>query len=279
MTSSAVDDLLRAAAQLRDEASAAREGLGRPPAFHVYNPLDYAWPLHEAFVRRYGGETHREAVLVGMNPGPWGMVQTGIPFGDPVVVRDWMGLAAAVGRPPDTEAHPSRPVLGLASTRREVSGTRLYGLARDSFGGIEAFFERVWIVNYCPLAIFDAGGTNVTPPQLSADQRRTLAVPCDQHLGGVVNILRPSVVIGIGLYAFGRVQAVLDSLPGAVRPASAQLLHPSPASPRANKGWAEEALAELRAAGVHPSALGTGPAGRHPSGAGTGPAGAGGKRS
>ena len=34
----------------------------------------------------------KEAVFLGMNPGLWGMAQTGVPFGTVSLVRDWMGI-------------------------------------------------------------------------------------------------------------------------------------------------------------------------------------------
>jgi single-strand selective monofunctional uracil DNA glycosylase len=242
--------LLDLAAALRDGAASARSDLG-PRAVHVYNPLDYAWSVHSAYVARFA-PARPDALLVGMNPGPWGMVQTGVPFGDPVVVGEWMGLTGAVGQPPENERHRDRPVRGLESSRREVSGQRLYGLARDAFGGLEAFLARLWIVNYCPLAIFDAAGANVTPPQLSARERTVLAGPSDSHLREVIALLRPRAVVGIGIYAFERVQSVVDGL-GPHAPAAARMLHPSPASPRANRDWASLALADLAAAGVFPA--------------------------
>jgi len=43
-----------------------------PPITHVYNPLDYARDVHAEYLARYGGGP-KEIVLVGMNPGPFGM--------------------------------------------------------------------------------------------------------------------------------------------------------------------------------------------------------------
>ncbi len=246
-----MNDLLEASRRLRDEAGAVRASLG-PAAVHVYNPLEYAWDLHAAYVTRFANQAPREAVLVGMNPGPWGMVQTGIPFGDPVVVREWMGLSGAVSAPPTAEMHASRPVLGLASTRREISGSRLYGLANDAFGGIDAFFRRFWVVNYCPLAIFDASGRNITPVQLSSTDRALLAEPSDRHLRAIIALLRPRVVVGVGTYAEGRAREALAAMPPEDRPPVGRILHPSPASPRANTGWPAQALAELAELGIVP---------------------------
>ena len=44
---------------------------------HVYNPLDYAIEPHGNFVRKYCS-SNKDVLFVGMNPGPFGMAQTGV---------------------------------------------------------------------------------------------------------------------------------------------------------------------------------------------------------
>lgn len=214
-----------------------------PPVAWVYNPLAYAWPLCEAYLLRWGRGT-REVVLLGMNPGPFGMVQTGVPFGDPAMVRGWLRLEGKVGRP--AREHPRRPVLGLDSPRREVSGARLWGWARERFGTPERFFRDFFVANWCPLAFLDAGGRNLTPDKLSAAERAALAGPCDRALRAVVAALRPRFVVGVGTFAAQRAREALAGT-GVVVGA---MLHPSPASPRANRGWAEQAERDLRVLGI-----------------------------
>ena len=136
-----------------------------PPVTHVYNPLVYAWELHAAYIR-LAGAGHKRVVFLGMNPGPFGMAQTGVPFGEIPAVRDWMRLHGTVGKPP--EEHPKRPVTGLACTRSEVSGARLWGAVADRFGRPEAFFRDHFVANYCPLVFMEASGRNRTPDKLAA---------------------------------------------------------------------------------------------------------------
>src|SRR5215831_613721 len=100
----------------------------RKPVTHVYDPLGYARAGWRAYAERWG-RGPKEVVLVGMNPGPFGMAQTGVPFGEVELVRDWLGIDAKIGRPP--REHPKRPVEGFACARREVSGQRLWGFARE----------------------------------------------------------------------------------------------------------------------------------------------------
>ncbi len=234
--------LLSIADDLSRRLEALRFG---PPVTHVYNPLVYARTAHSAYLERYGGG-RKEFVLVGMNPGPWGMVQTGVPFGEVAAVRDWLGITAPVRQP--AALHPKRPVQGFACRRSEVSGRRLWGWIRARWGTPEAFFRRGFVANYCPLAFFDAAGRNLTPDKLPAADRAALLAACDQALRRTVELLRPSWVLGVGNFAEGRARAALVGLPVRI----GRIPHPSPASPLANRGWAPAADAALAACGGMP---------------------------
>ena len=210
-----------------------------PPVTHVYNPLEYAWRAHRGYLERYGG-LGAKVVLLGMNPGPWGMSQTGVPFGDVEMTRAWLGLETPVAAP--RGEHPKRPVLGFACPRREVSGTRLWSWAREAFGTPEAFFSAFFVWNYCPLAFMEASGRNRTPDKLPAAERAPLYRACDEALRGVVVRLAPTHVIGIGRFGGDRAQAALAD----IGPRVGWAPHPSPANPAANRGWAERFSAALR---------------------------------
>ena len=214
-----------------------------PPVAQVYNPLRYAWQAHARYLERYGAAP-KEVVLVGMNPGPWGMAQTGVPFGEVTLVREWLGIEVPIGRPP--REHPRRPIEGFACKRREVSGSRLWGWAKARFGTPEAFFERFFVYNYCPLAFMERSGRNRTPDKLPAAERGPLFEACDRALREALEILSPKWAIGIGRFAHGRILAVSDGAPYRV----GQILHPSPASPLANRGWAEQVETQLEALGI-----------------------------
>jgi single-strand selective monofunctional uracil DNA glycosylase len=235
-----VPPLIKAA---RDLATQAEELRFAAPVSHVYNPLVYAWNAHEIYLSRFAA-TPKEVVFLGMNPGPFGMAQTGVPFGEISAVRDWMKISAAIGRP--VREHPKRPVLGFACARSEVSGQRLWGLFAQRFGTAEKFFARHFVVNYCPLAFLTATGSNLTPDKLRPEERESLGRICDAHLRRVLEILQPKWLIGVGGFATDRAEIAAVGLPIHVR----QILHPSPASPAANRGWAAKATAQLEAIGV-----------------------------
>jgi len=218
------------------------------PVAHVYRPLVYARPLHEQYLTRFGGGTKR-VLFLGMNPGPWGMAQTGVPFGEVAAVRDWMGIHGDVAAPDDP--HPKRPVAGLACPRSEVSGRRLWTLMQERFDSPEAFHAEHFVVNYCPLLFMDTGARNFTPDKLPAAERAALEHACDAHLRTVVETLEPAHVVGVGRWAEKRAGlALADGSGRADAPTISTVLHPSPASPAANRGWAPAAVRQLTASGV-----------------------------
>jgi single-strand selective monofunctional uracil DNA glycosylase len=215
-----------------------------PPVSHIYNPLDYAWAPHEAYLRRYGAGKKR-VVFIGMNPGPFGMVQCGVPFGEIAAVRDWMGIEAEVATP--AVVNPKKPIEGYACTRSEVSGRRLWALFAERFGSASAFFAEHFVANYCPLAFFDHA-RNVTPDKLPAEEVLPLYAACDEHLRALVAALSPEWVIGIGGFAETRAAQALAGTSVRV----GRVLHPSPASPAANRGWSQAARTQLIVQGVWP---------------------------
>jgi single-strand selective monofunctional uracil DNA glycosylase len=212
------------------------------PVSHIYNPLVYAWAPHELYLRRFGAN-RKKVVFIGMNPGPFGMVQCGVPFGEIAAVRDWMEIDAIVNKP--VRENPKRPVEGFASTRSEVSGRRLWSLFQQRYGTANEFFAEHFVANYCPLAFFD-NGRNLTPDKLPASECAPLYAACDEHLRQLVTALDPEWVIGVGAFAEARAAEALAGM----RVRIGRVLHPSPASPAANRGWAEAATKQLAALGI-----------------------------
>jgi single-strand selective monofunctional uracil DNA glycosylase len=202
-------------------------------------------------VTRYGA-TPKRVVLLGMNPGPFGMMQTGVPFGEVAAVRDWMGIRAPVEKP--KREHPRRPIEGFECGRSEVSGRRLWAWAAQRFGPADAFFADWFVLNYCPLAFLEASGRNFTPDKLPAALLAEVHAACDRHLAAALTTLAPQWAIGVGAFAETRLRAVLESdlIDGAVarKIRVGQILHPSPASPAANRGWEAAAEKQLAALGV-----------------------------
>jgi len=219
--------LVKIAQILADDVDALTFGA---PVTHIYNPLRYAWRVHERYLERYGSAP-KEIILLGMNPGPFGMAQTGVPFGEVDAVRSWLKLEAQIDAP--AHPHPRRPVLGFGCRRREISGQRLWGWARAHTP--EEFFARFWVGNYCPLAFMEASGRNRTPDQLPAAEQTALFACCDRALVATIEVLRPQWVIGVGRFATQRAALALTGYNTRI----GGVTHPSPANPLANHGWAQ----------------------------------------
>jgi single-strand selective monofunctional uracil DNA glycosylase len=236
----------------RDLIAAARELAERvdrlafqPPVTHVYNPLDYAWAPHEMYLQKYGASKKR-VVFIGMNPGPFGMAQTGIPFGEIAAVRDWLKISAPVKKP--AKENPKRPITGFDCPRSEVSGRRLWGLFAERFKAADCFFVEHFIANYCPLAFCEQSGLNRTPDKLPASEREPLLEACNDHLARTLEILEPEWLIGVGDWAAKHGKIACEKVKGNIQ--VGRVLHPSPASPAANRGWAQKATEQLIELGV-----------------------------
>jgi single-strand selective monofunctional uracil DNA glycosylase len=240
MSATIANRVVAAGRRLCRDTAALRFG---QPVTHVYNPLVYARKTYEAYVRTYAASRKR-VLFLGMNPGPFGMAQTGVPFGDVDHVRDFLAIEGSVARP-DPE-HPRRPIRGFACARREVSGARLWGAVAAHFGRPRRFFASHFVANYCPLVFLEESGRNRTPDKLRNSEAEPLFVACDRHLRRLVDLLEPRWVVAIGVFAEARARSALGEREVSI----GRIAHPSPANPRAQRGWARLARGELEKLGV-----------------------------
>lgn len=206
----------------------------------TYDPLDYAWKAHSAYLAL--ARPRPRALMLGMNPGPFGMVQTGVPFGEVEAVRRFLGITSGVKAP--SETHPRRPVLGFDCARSEVSGRRFWGLMEKVFGTPERFFRSAFVWNWCPLAFTARSGANITPDKVEAAARMRIERACDRALTRVIEAMEPRMLIGVGAFARDAgIRVTKATMPVYM------VLHPSPASPAANRGWERQARSQLKACG------------------------------
>ncbi len=236
MSSETAEQLLSCSMAL--SARLERITFGAPVAF-AHFPVRYALDAHAQYVRRFASTG--KTLLLGMNPGPFGMAQTGVPFGDVHAVRGWLGIEGETLAVENT--HPKRPILGFAIKRGEGSGKRLWDWA-SSFGTPDGFFSHFFVWNFCPALFLDEGGRNLIPQKLALPERNELEEVCDASLREAVAILSPSRVIGVGAYAARRAELALG------RDDIGQILHPSPANPQANRDWVGTVEAQLQEQGV-----------------------------
>ena len=228
--------VLRASKRLSDAVDALDF---EPPVTHTYNPLRYAWSGHRRYLERFAC-SRKKILFMGMNPGPFGMAQTGVPFGEIKIVQEWMGIEENISEPEIT--HPKRPVEGFACKRSEVSGSRFWGLFAEHFPVASDFFTDHFVSNYCPLVFMEASGSNRTPDKLTATEISKLYSVCDQYFCELVDALQPDWVIGVGVFAEVRAKKALSKYNLNI----GRILHPSPANPAANRGWAKQAENQLK---------------------------------
>jgi single-strand selective monofunctional uracil DNA glycosylase len=214
------------------------------PVAYIYNPLDYARVSHERYLAL--ARPNIDALFLGMNPGPFGMAQTGVPFGEVAAVKRFLGITEAVKAP--HAMHVKRPIEGFHCARSEVSGRRFWGLMESHCVDAETFFRRGFVWNWCPLAFMSESGANLTPDKLAREERGPLVDACDEALRKVVELTAPRIVIGVGAFASKCAARAL----GESAPEIVTMLHPSPASPAANKGWDAAARRTLQQCGFFP---------------------------
>ena len=231
-----VERMIEASSKLRDDVEKFADSLVKEGSVDaVYNPLAYAWEPHRAYLELASGEGAK-TLLLGMNPGPHGMGQMGIPFAATSVVRDLLKITdLEVGQP--RNPHPKRPVSGLEWPKEEVSGTRLWSLLANEYGSAESIFKSVFLLNHCPLMLFSGErATNITPDKITGPTTKALLERCDEHLREVVDIMQIERVIGVGKYSEKRALNALSGIDISVT----TCWHPSPASPLANRNKGED---------------------------------------
>ncbi len=238
-------------ARLNRELSTITAGSLGNPVHWVYNPLDYAWAMHEAYIRTYAPQETGGILFMGMNPGPDGMAQTGIPFGAVSFVRDYLGLDEPITTPSDV--HPKKPVKGLQWHRDEPSGKRLWGFIQEIAPDPADFFSRNFLINHCPLLFLGESGANIATATLNHAQLQLFLESCDRAVGEIIALLQPRALVGIGVFAAKAFSRILEHLPELEQDIPVhQILHPSPASPAANRDWKGQVQKSLESSGLWP---------------------------
>ncbi len=192
----------------------------------VYNVFEYAWQGWEAYIHKCA-KLSAKIMLLGINPGPHGMLQTGIPFGSISAVRNYIGIHDADIKQP-TVLHKNRPVDGMKYTKEEQSGLLLWNTIESLFTNSLNFFSHCFVINYCPLAFFTQKGENITPDKLGTEERKDVEHRCTSHLLEYLNIFNTSLILAIGRYAFNKAQLLSRDLHIIPQKNIIYIPHPSP---------------------------------------------------
>ncbi|XP_059470377.1 single-strand selective monofunctional uracil DNA glycosylase [Neocloeon triangulifer] len=221
------------------------------PVFMVYDPVEYAGGIYFQYLQRFC-RSPKHLLILGMNPGPWGMGQTGIPFGDVDTVKNYLGLAefGFLIRQP-TQQHPSKIVTGLDCHRKEPSGTKLWGLVKKltNYCPAEIALANIIVHNFCPLIFLKESGCNLTPEELKASNKKEeLFNLCSTALYHSLRVLQCSQILCIGKFAEKRADLMVKKF--SLNALVYSIPHPSPRNVSGRVNWEENAMASLSASGL-----------------------------
>ena len=228
-----IKKLIEITEKLSKDCEIAKKGIIRDNqnVDFAYNPLKYAWKSHKMYLEKYG-TLGADTIIMGMNPGH-GMGNTGIPFGCPEKVRDYLKITNLNIEEPKN-SHPKRIITGLECNKPEISGKRIWSLIEEIYGSPEEAFKQIFVLNHFPLWLFNKSGQNITPDKLKSSSAREIFDICNEYLLEISNILKVKRVIAVGKYASRMAKNaiensklksfMIDEIP-----------HPSPANPLANK--------------------------------------------
>lgn len=190
----------------------------------ILNPLVYAWHLHEEYMGKVPQGT--KILFVGMNPSPSSL--TGIPFYE----KD--AMTNLFGAPLLTQLLNEMPAKYRGNETSE-SGQRFWEFVFKKFGSYDKFFRYCFIINYCPLIFMNKDGGNVPLDgfnDASQSLLKNLMAISDSGLKDIIDHIKPTLIIGIGRYAFNRVRQANTS-----NIKCYQIRHPSPATGMTSDQW------------------------------------------
>nr|XP_022920875.1 single-strand selective monofunctional uracil DNA glycosylase-like [Onthophagus taurus] len=206
------------------------------PVHYIYNPLEYAWEPHSTFVKTYCKGT-KDVLFLGLNPGPWGMCQTGIPFGEVNISKEWLKMNGEVEKPKDE--CPKKQIKGFECHRSEESGKRFYGFFKNLCRTPEAFFKNAFVYNLCPLAFMKKESANITPHELKGQIKKDIENICGKTLVDILKLLDIKIIVALGRYTEKQAIEITQGFQlGHIK--VIYMPHPSPRVV-GNNNWAEKA--------------------------------------
>lgn len=114
-----------------------------PVGVEVMNPfaVNETYNLASKFYHKYYGDQQERHLILGINPGRFGGGITGVPFTDPIKLKDICGIENDLPKKPELSADFIHKVI-------------------QEFGGPEQFFNRFYINSVFPLG-FTKNGKNL----------------------------------------------------------------------------------------------------------------------
>lgn len=176
-----------------EDAESLRKELRLPKDHRILNVHTYGWAAYDAFIRTYYSDRRPRILALSMNPGPFGAVQTGIPFCDGRLARELL---------PEFDRLIAQKPSWVASERRETSALKLIEWSERSFGGIRGLYERVLLAMTCPLGILRGPNkTNVPLPALPRREQVKIEAFIARHAPEEIRFAEPSGILMLGDWA------------------------------------------------------------------------------
>lgn len=112
----------------------------KQPGVEVLNPYKTAevQTICNAFYNQFYNDGGKRVFMLGINPGRFGAGATGIPFTDPVILQERLGIQNSF------------------SKRNELSALFVYEFI-DALGGVEQFYNNFFFSNASPLGFVKNG--------------------------------------------------------------------------------------------------------------------------
>jgi hypothetical protein len=111
-----------------------------PHGVEILNPfkVSQTYTLSSSFYKKYYSDNNPRLFLIGINPGRFGAGVTGVPFTDPIRLESACGITNDLAK------------------RQELSSVFVYEMI-DAFGGVDAFYAKVFFTSVSPLGFVKDG--------------------------------------------------------------------------------------------------------------------------
>lgn len=148
-----------------------------PPGIRIMNPFreDKAIiPLSSVFYKKFYNDHHKRHLILGINPGRFGGGVTGVPFTDTKRLKNECGI----------------PYTGKET--HEPSSVFVYDVI-EAFGGVKAFYEKIYINSICPLGFTSVGPNGKEVNYNYYDSKELTAAVYDF----IIDSIRKQIALGV----------------------------------------------------------------------------------
>jgi len=170
----------------------------RGAGLQVWNPALYALDIYQEYLTKFPPEPGAILAL-GLNPGPYGMAQTGIPFTDCRTASGALGMEMTIpGKAPDDLISRLKKANGKWRGTYERSSLGMYRFLILAWGDIKTAYRNWFVGNPCPLLFLDPERWNVTPADPRLRRMKEVGELRQRAVIGFSEILNPRGIVCFG---------------------------------------------------------------------------------